>query len=211
MSNGKLSIGFGKAAPTNMELLMAKAKGPAKKTGAALFADDDEDDDGNGGGAAAAGSSASGSRAGPSNSRRPPALNAPAPSSSGSAGPSRNAALGRATQRAQAEALAIDSTVFDYDGVYDTLKAAERARDEAKKAESADRKPKYIEAFLASAQTRKLDKLRAEEKMLQREREKEGDEFADKESFATEAYKRQMEEVRKAEEEEKKREGMYNL
>lgn len=44
--------------------------------------------------------------------------------------------------------------------------------------------------------------------MMQREREREGDEFKDKESFVTQAYKDQMEEVRKAEEEEKKREGM---
>lgn len=35
----------------------------------------------------------------------------------------------------------------------------------------------------------------------------EGDEFKDKEEFVTQAYKDQMEEVRKAEEEEKKREG----
>lgn len=43
--------------------------------------------------------------------------------------------------------------------------------------------------------------------MIQRERELEGDEFKDKEAFVTEAYKRQMEELRQAEEEERKREG----
>ena len=47
--------------------------------------------------------------------------------------------------------------------------------------------------------------------MIQREREAEGDEFRDKEAFVTQAYKDQMAEVRKAEEEEKMREGMYNL
>lgn len=52
-----------------------------------------------------------------------------------------------------------------------------------------------------------MDHLRAEEKMMQREREMEGDEFADKEKFVTQAYKDQMEEVRRAEEEEKKRMG----
>ena len=55
---------------------------------------------------------------------------------------------------------------------------------------------------------RKLDHLRAEEKMIQREREMEGDEFEGKEAFVTQAYKDQMAEVRRAEEEEKKREGM---
>jgi len=44
---------------------------------------------------------------------------------------------------------------------------------------------------------------------MQRERETEGDLYKDKESFVTQAYKDQMEEVRKAEEEERKREGDY--
>lgn len=69
------------------------------------------------------------------------------------------------------------------------------------------RQPKYIEGLLTSAATRRLDRLRAEEKMLQLERELEGDEFADKEAFVTQAYKDQMAEVRKAEEEERQREG----
>lgn len=43
--------------------------------------------------------------------------------------------------------------------------------------------------------------------MIQREREAEGDEFADRDQFVTQAYKDQMAEVRRAEEEEKKREG----
>ena len=47
--------------------------------------------------------------------------------------------------------------------------------------------------------------------MMQREREAEGDEFRDKDSFVTQAYKDQMAEVRRAEEEEKMREGMYDL
>ena len=62
---------------------------------------------------------------------------------------------------------------------------------------------------MQSAATRRLDHLRAEEKMIQREREQEGDEFKDKESFVTQAYKDQMAELRRAEEEEKKREGMH--
>lgn len=66
--------------------------------------------------------------------------------------------------------------------------------------------PKYISGLLESAATRKLDYLRAEEKMIQREREMEGDEFKDKEAFVTQAYKDQMAELRRAEEEEKQRE-----
>ena len=47
--------------------------------------------------------------------------------------------------------------------------------------------------------------------MIQREREAEGDEFRDKETFVTQAYKDQMAEVRRAEEEERARDGMYWL
>lgn len=49
--------------------------------------------------------------------------------------------------------------------------------------------------------------MRAEEKMIQRERELEGDEYKDKEAFVTQAYKDQMAELRRAEEEERNREG----
>lgn len=62
---------------------------------------------------------------------------------------------------------------------------------------------------MQSAATRRLDHLRAEEKMIQREREAEGEEFKDKDEFVTQAYKDQMAEVRRAEEEEKRREGQF--
>ncbi|TXT07381.1 hypothetical protein VHUM_03101 [Vanrija humicola] len=178
---------------SNMELLMAKAKGkqpavPAKKPVSAMFGEDDDDD---------------------GSSRAPP---------NPLAGPSRKGAQGqaprppsnllsRSERRAQEEAKKIDAAVFDYDGVYEDMKAAERKIEDARKAEDADKKPRFIESAIAAAQTRKLDRLRAEEKMLAREREAEGDEFADKETFVTEAYKKQMEEVRKAEEEEAEREA----
>jgi len=46
---------------------------------------------------------------------------------------------------------------------------------------------------------------------MHREREAEGDEFADKETFVTQAYKDQLAATRKAEEEEKAREGLSLL
>ena len=207
------SVGAGPSRPSgqmsNMDLLMSKAKAP--KVAAAPrkpVLGDDEDDL----------RLPSGSKTAAS-AKRPPRLEE-IDDTSPPAGPSR-VAISRAERRRQEEALRIDQSVFDYDGVYDGMKAAERKLDEVKKKDDVERKPKcvttvfsvldltsrYIEAFLASAQTRKLDKLRAEEKMLQLEREKEGDEFQDKEKFVTEAYKKQMEDVRKAEEEERVREG----
>ena len=70
------------------------------------------------------------------------------------------------------------------------------------------RQPRYIENLLKSAVQRKQDRVRAEDVMTQRERDKEGDEFADKDAFVTPAYLAQQEELRKAEAEEKAREGM---
>ncbi|KAF9208329.1 hypothetical protein BGZ49_009112 [Haplosporangium sp. Z 27] len=110
----------------------------------------------------------------------------------------------------QNEALAQDPTIFDYDGVYDQLKAGDRAREIARKQESADRKPKYVTALLEAAETRKRDRQLAEEKRIEREREKEGDEFKDKEMFITPAYKAQKEAARLAEEEERKKEELLS-
>lgn len=67
--------------------------------------------------------------------------------------------------------------------------------------------PKYISRLMETAEVRKRDRVRAEDKMVQREREMEGAEFADKDEFVTPAYLAQQEELRKIEEEEKKKEG----
>lgn len=67
--------------------------------------------------------------------------------------------------------------------------------------------PRYVENLLQTAEQRKLDRARAEDVMTQREREKEGNAFEDKESFVTPAYLAQQEEIRKAEEAEKAKSG----
>lgn len=198
-----ISISLGKT-PSNMELLMAKAKaGPSKSAKPKLTFDDEEEDD-DAPDTLGGPSTSGGLNKGKGKGKAKPNLHEP-PERKPSA--ERPVLLSRAERKAQEAALALDASVFDYDGVYEDMKAAEKAVEEAKAASVDKTKPKYIESFLAAAQTRKLDRLRAEEKMLQREREKEGDEFEDKEKFVTEAYKKQMEEVRKAEEEEKAREG----
>ncbi|KDQ33319.1 hypothetical protein PLEOSDRAFT_20501 [Pleurotus ostreatus PC15] len=102
----------------------------------------------------------------------------------------------------------VDATVYEYDEIWDKMQEAKQKQKEAKEIDAKTRKPKYIDGLLNAAATRKLDHLRAEEKLMQREREAEGDEFNDKEAFVTQAYKDQMAEVRKAEEEEKLREAM---
>ncbi|KAK4232145.1 coiled-coil domain-containing protein 55-domain containing protein [Podospora fimiseda] len=96
----------------------------------------------------------------------------------------------------------IDPTIYDYDAVYDSFKAVKAKPKE----EDVEKKPKYFDALQKAADQRERDRQIAEEKRLKRERDAEGDEFADKEKFVTEAYKRQQEENRRLEEEEKKRE-----
>jgi coiled-coil domain-containing protein 55 len=99
------------------------------------------------------------------------------------------------------KAQEIDESVYSYDEVYDTFNAASKPQ----KSIDPAGEPKYMTSLLTAAEQRKRDQLRAREKVLQRERENEGDEFADKEKFVTGAYKKQQEEMKVMEEEEKKR------
>jgi coiled-coil domain-containing protein 55 len=96
----------------------------------------------------------------------------------------------------------LDANIYDYDAVYDSLKPQKKTTVEDK-----ERKPKYMSNLLAAAAVRKRDATIAEEKKLAREREAEGEEFADKEKFVTSAYKKQQEENRRLEEEERLREA----
>ncbi|RVX66971.1 hypothetical protein B0A52_09185 [Exophiala mesophila] len=100
------------------------------------------------------------------------------------------------------QASQIDKSVYDYDAAYDTFHVPKQK----KVTTDGDSKPKYMTALMESSDVRKRDQLRAREKLLQRERDAEGDEFADKEKFVTQAYKKQQEEVKIMEAEEKKRE-----
>ena len=95
----------------------------------------------------------------------------------------------------------LDASIYDYDAVYDSLKPQKKVT-----AEDKQRKPKYMTNLIAAAAVRKRDATIAEEKRLAREREAEGEEFADKEKFVTSAYKKQQEENRRLEAEERIRE-----
>ncbi|KXS17746.1 hypothetical protein M427DRAFT_144166 [Gonapodya prolifera JEL478] len=104
----------------------------------------------------------------------------------------------------------VDPSIFDYDAAYDDLKAAEREAKKKKGAveeekEKGRKQPRYIGALLRAADQRKIDLLQATERKIQREREAEGDEFGDTEKFVTGAYKQTIEDMRRTEEEERKR------
>ncbi|KAJ5888684.1 hypothetical protein N7495_008725 [Penicillium taxi] len=100
------------------------------------------------------------------------------------------------------EAEQLDPLIYSYDDVYDSLHAKPEKPTNAEKAEV----PKYMTSLLRSAEIRKRDQLRARDRQLMKEREAEGDEFAEKEVFVTGAYKEQQAELRKVEEEEARRE-----
>ncbi|KAH6610709.1 coiled-coil domain-containing 55 [Trichoderma cornu-damae] len=109
---------------------------------------------------------------------------------------------GALSSRKNAEAAAeLDASVYEYDSIYDSMKPRKN-----KSKEDEERKPKYMNSLMRAADVRKRDQLIAEEKLIAREREAEGDEFADKEEFVTEAYKKQKEENKRLEEEERRRE-----
>ncbi|EED79528.1 predicted protein [Postia placenta Mad-698-R] len=120
----------------------------------------------------------------------------------------QNMEISKAVKKQIEAEMKVDSTVFEYDEVYDKMQQAKQRAKEAKEVDAKERKPKYINGLLQTAATRRLDHLRAEEKMIQREREAEGDEYKEKEAFVTQAYKDQMAELRKAEEEEKQRDEL---
>ena len=116
--------------------------------------------------------------------------------------------LSRKAEKAAAAKIE-DPSIYDYDGAWEVMKRVDRSKKKTEEIDTALRKPKYMEDLLAAAEIRRRDQLRAKEKMLQKEREEEGEEFKDKESFVTGAYKKQQEEMRKLEEEERLREGVY--
>lgn len=117
------------------------------------------------------------------------------------------APVSKQVRQQQEEAQQLDESAFDYDGVYDQMKQVERDLRQAKKEQDSTRKPKYMNQFFKAAELRERDRMRAESKMIQRERAAEGDAFGDKEAFVTSAYKEQQEEWRRAEEEERVREA----
>ena len=121
----------------------------------------------------------------------------------------------------------LDPSIYAYDEFYDEMKQTEKIKkglnvDKDRKAceifffmicftgylLTRNIQPKYMNQLLESKKIRERDRLRAQDVKIRREREKEGDEFDDKEVFITPAYKALQEEMIKASEvEEKERES----
>ncbi|XP_032390469.1 nuclear speckle splicing regulatory protein 1 isoform X3 [Etheostoma spectabile] len=101
------------------------------------------------------------------------------------------------------KALQQDSTVYDYDAVYDDIQK-ERLESNKKILGGTDKKPKYIHQLMRAVEDRKKEQERREERKIQKEREKEGEQFADKEAYVTSAYKQKLLEQKEEQEREKR-------
>jgi len=100
------------------------------------------------------------------------------------------------------KALDEDPTIYQYDEVYDDLERDKGQSDGTSKQK--EKKSKYIQKLLKTAERRKKEQEHRIERMVQKEREAEGEIYADKESFVTSAYRAKLEEFKKMEEEEAK-------
>ena len=101
------------------------------------------------------------------------------------------------------KALKEDPTIFQYDEVYSDLHPEPKKQEEKKK-----EGPKYIKKLLEAAEKRKKEHEYRIERMVQKEREAEGEMYKDKEQFLTSAYKAKLEEFKKLEAEEKEMERL---
>ncbi|CAI5527924.1 unnamed protein product [Closterium sp. Naga37s-1] len=109
----------------------------------------------------------------------------------------------RETEQQHEAAMAEDPSVFDYDGVYDTIHAARTSR--AK--EAVQRQARYIPNLLKTTKDREKEKELVQERLLAKERAKEEEEYAGKERFVTRAYREKLAERQRWLAEEKRKEA----
>ncbi|KAM8898924.1 nuclear speckle splicing regulatory protein 1 isoform 1-T1 [Spinachia spinachia] len=101
------------------------------------------------------------------------------------------------------KALEQDSSVYDYDAVYDDIQK-QRLETNKKLLGGADKKPKYIHQLMKAVEDRKKEQERRDERKIQKEREAEGEQFADKDAYVTSAYKLKLQEQKEELEKEKR-------
>jgi len=109
--------------------------------------------------------------------------------------------INKQTQLDVQRALEQDPTVYEYDELYDDMKAEKEDQKKEKK-DPKNRKSKYMDGIMKTFQKRELLHARREERKAHKERAEEKDEFADKEQFITNAYREKLKEMKAAEEEE---------
>lgn len=104
-------------------------------------------------------------------------------------------------------ALEEDPTIYQYDEIYSDIHVDPKQ----KKAEKKKEGPKYIKTLLQAAEKRKKEHELRIERMVQKEREAEGEMFKDKEKFVTASYRAKLEEMKKLEEEQKEMDRLETI
>lgn len=129
-------------------------------------------------------------------------------------------ALNPKAQRDIEQALEEDPNIYEYDNVYEEVSSTvqqEQRREEKKRLEretNTVRQPKYVAGLLEKSKVREKEYAKVQERRIQREREAEGDLYADKEVLVTSAYKAKLAERQADLEREKledQREAMLNV
>jgi len=105
-------------------------------------------------------------------------------------------------EREHERALAEDPNAFDYDTVYDQMQAQKHAKNAKDKAADKQKEPKYAQALMKAKNRREIEEASRDARMQEKERIKEGEQFAEKESFVTGAYRKQMEDIEQLRKEE---------
>lgn len=129
-------------------------------------------------------------------------------------------ALNPKAQRDIEQALEEDPNIYEYDEVYEQVSSTvqqEQKREEKRRQEresNISRQPKYVAGLLEKNKAREKEHEKVLERRIQRERQQEGDMYADKEVFVTSAYKAKLAERQADLEREKleeQREAMLNV
>lgn len=120
----------------------------------------------------------------------------------------------RQTQMTLQKAIEQDSSIMQYDEVYEDVSNAQKARDEEEKRKELNmtrKDPKYIKGLMKAAAKRNLEGERRYERKSIRERKDEDQMYEDKEKFITPAYKEKMEKLEEAEAEINRRDALDQL
>ena len=116
----------------------------------------------------------------------------------------KSAAAVKEERKLYDDALGEDPSVFDYDGVYDTMKASETTTHALSRSQEKDApKARYVHNLKATATVREKEKDRIFERKLLKDRKQEDEQYGDKPKFVTAAYKQKLMETQKWEYEDK--------
>jgi coiled-coil domain-containing protein 55 len=111
-------------------------------------------------------------------------------------------------KRAEAATASMESSVYDYDGAYDSFHKADSSSSKQQNQAAGERKSRYIEDLLKNSKKRERERDAINERKIAKEQAEEDAQadYQGKEKFITKAYKRKLEERKQWERKEKEKE-----